>query len=247
MECRLILDEPAEGAWNMALDESLLESADRAGQGGCLRFYAWNEPTVSLGYFQNWEDRQQHAPSRRCPLVRRSTGGGAIVHDLELTYSLTIAVGARVRGDVTSYYEVLHGTLIQELALRGVAARLCRASPKRLPDQEPFLCFQRRAEGDVLIGNSKIAGSAQRRHRGALLQHGSVLLQRSAAAPELPGIAELESVVLDPKDLASCWAQRVAARLGLTLRADESSAQEMEAAKRIRSSRYAQPGWTNRR
>jgi lipoate-protein ligase A len=247
MECRLIFDEPAGGAWNMALDEALWESAGGAGQGGCMRFYAWNEPTLSLGYFQNRADCGQHAASLGCPLVRRPTGGGAIVHDVELTYSFTIPLGPHVHGGSAGFYEVWHGTLIEELAGRGVAARKCQAAPKRPSDEEPFLCFQRRAEGDVLMGGSKIAGSAQRRHRRALLQHGSVLLQRSACAPELEGIAELASVVLDPKELAGCWAQRVAARLGWTLRTGRPSDREIEAAERIRLSRYAQPGWTNRR
>lgn len=247
MECRLIIDEPAPGAWNMALDEALLESAGRAGQGGCLRFYAWNEPTVSLGYFQNWADRQQHVPSRHCPLVRRSTGGGAIVHDLELTYSFTIPIKANTQSDLTVYYRAWHESLIEELAQRGVGASLCLAPQRRPRDQESFLCFQRRADRDVLIGDNKIAGSAQRRHGGALLQHGSLLLRRSTAAPELAGIAELAAVVLDPKALAVCWAQRVAARLGFTLRAATPSDQEMVAAQRIRGSRYAQSGWTTRR
>jgi lipoate-protein ligase A len=231
----------------MSLDEALLESADRAGQGGCLRFYFWNEPTVSLGYFQHGADREQHASSRRCALVRRSTGGGAIVHDLELTYSFTTRLATHVRGGLAGYYEAFHMSLIDELARHGAMATLCRAPPKRPRDQEPFLCFQRRAERDVLIGEAKIAGSAQRRHRGALLQHGSVLLQRSAAAPELAGITELTSVVLDPRELAECWAKRLASRLGLTLRWGTPSPEEIEGAERFRRTQYAQPGWTNRR
>lgn len=242
-----MIDEPAEGAWNMALDEALMESAGRAGQGGCLRFYFWNEPTVSLGYFQRCADRQTHAASRNCPLVRRSTGGGAIVHDLELTYSFTTGIQTHVRSGLTDYYDAFHGTLIEELADRGISARWCLAPPLRRREEEPFLCFLRRAEQDVLIGDSKIAGSAQRRRHGALLQHGSVLLQRSAAAPELAGIAELGSVFLDPRDLAERWAKRVAARLGLTLRSDSPTDREKEAAERICRSQYAHPGWTNRR
>ena len=73
MDCRLIIDEPASGAWNMAMDEALLESAENAALGACLRFYFWEQPTVSLGYFQSHEDRRRHESSRGCPLVRRST------------------------------------------------------------------------------------------------------------------------------------------------------------------------------
>ncbi len=241
-----MIDEPADGAWNMALDEALLESAGRAGQGGCLRFYFWSEPTLSLGYFQRSADRQTHAASRHCPLVRRSTGGGAIVHDLELTYSFTTGVPAHVRGGLADYYDAFHGTLVEELAQRGIVAGLC-PSPARKPPEEPFLCFLRRAQGDVLMGDHKIAGSAQRRRHGALLQHGSVLLRRSAAAPELAGIGELASVLLDPKELAERWAQRVAGKLGLTFHSDSPAPWEKEAAARICRSQYAQPGWTNRR
>src|SRR5688500_9559950 len=84
---RVITDPPASGAWNMAVDEALLESA-ATGSVATLRFYEWHEPTLSLGYFQPAADREQHAASRACPLVRRASGGGAIVHDRELTYSL---------------------------------------------------------------------------------------------------------------------------------------------------------------
>jgi lipoate-protein ligase A len=247
MECRLIFDSPAEGAWNMALDEALLESAGRAGQGSCLRFYGWKVPTVSLGYFQRCVDRQMHEPSRSCPLVRRATGGGAIVHDLELTYSYTLAVGSHVGSELSALYEAFHTTLVEELTRHGVAARLCRAPPRRRREQEPFLCFQRRAERDVLVGDAKIAGSAQRRHRGTLLQHGSVLLRRSSAAPELEGIAELSSVWIDPKELAECWAKRMALSLGLTLRPAVASACELEAANRFRLAQFANPSWTERR
>lgn len=247
MECRLIFDGPAEGAWNMAMDEALLESAGTAGQGSCLRFYAWDVPTISLGYFQRSADRRTHEPSRPCPLVRRATGGGAIVHDLELTYSYTTAVGTHVGSELSALYEAFHMALVEELAGRGVAARLCRAPPRRPREQEPFLCFQRRAERDVLVGDAKIAGSAQRRHRGTLLQHGSVLLRRSAVAPELEGISELAAVLIDPKELAECWAERVALSLGLTLYRAASSPGELDAADRFRLAQFANPSWTNRR
>src|ERR1700682_6410647 len=85
--CRLLIDPPALGAWNMAVDQALLEHA--ASGGWTLRFYSWIEPTLSLGYFQAHRDRRTHTASRGLPLVRRASGGGAIVHDHELTYSLS--------------------------------------------------------------------------------------------------------------------------------------------------------------
>ncbi len=80
----LLLDPPAPGAWNMAVDEALLE--DAALERRCwLRFYRWQEPTLSLGYFQSYADRRQHPASSGCPAVRRTSGGGAILHDAEVT------------------------------------------------------------------------------------------------------------------------------------------------------------------
>ena len=73
----------------MAVDEALVD--DAAARGTCwLRFYGWAEPTLSLGYFQGHEERLAHRPSRQCPVVRRMSGGGAILHDAEITYSLAI-------------------------------------------------------------------------------------------------------------------------------------------------------------
>ena len=84
----------------MAVDEVLLEAA--AADGQCtLRFYRWEEPTLSLGYFQTYADRWQHEPSRDAAVVRRTSGGGAILHDAELTYSF--AVPAIIRWPTTAW------------------------------------------------------------------------------------------------------------------------------------------------
>ena len=88
-EFHLLLDPPGDGAWNMAVDETLLEAA--AAEGLCsLRFYQWAEPTLSLGYFQAYADRNQHEASRQSAVVRRASGGGAIMHDFDVTYSLAV-------------------------------------------------------------------------------------------------------------------------------------------------------------
>ena len=90
--CRQILSEPTDGASNMALDEALLESAAAAGANvrPTLRIYGWPRPTLSLGYFQRAADREMHEASGECDLVRRPSGGGAILHDRELTYALVL-------------------------------------------------------------------------------------------------------------------------------------------------------------
>jgi len=263
----LLIDPPASGPWNMAVDEALLETA--AAEGQCtLRFYQWSEPTLSLGYFQTYADRWQHKASSRSAVVRRSSGGGAIMHDLELTYSFAVPDRHPLAIDRLGFYQTVHKTLIATLAQWGIDAFMfaqpelhrwpgsCEnvslaapasrkgadgegqfhpspasgrgaggeGSPHSYPAQmppsgkniptkyhhQPFLCFQRRAPGDVLIGETKITGSAQRRCRGAVLQHGSVLLARSVAAPELDGIKELTGQQLSPEQLVDAWLKRLA-------------------------------------
>jgi lipoyl(octanoyl) transferase len=245
MELRLIIDSPAPGQWNMAMDEALMHSAGRAGQGGSLRFYFWDVPTLSLGYFQSHADRAQHAASRDCPLVRRSTGGGAIVHARELTYSLAVPAG--IEADAAGLYTLFHQTLIDELATRSLRAALCHDPPRRAARQEPFLCFLRRAEGDVVLGGHKVAGSAQRRHRRGVLQHGSVLLQTTPDAPELPGIEEIAHVQIDSGELIERWAQRIGRQMGASLVRDRPSDSEICEAEHCLRDKFSHPSWTCRR
>jgi lipoate-protein ligase A len=192
-ECRLILDPLGGGAWNMAVDEVLLENGGRDGS-WTLRFYGWSEPTLSLGYFQTSESRRCHAASQGCPVVRRQSGGGAIVHDRELTYALVVPARHALARESQRLYRAVHGAIVQELASVGVTARMYDPevdTERTRSAEEPFLCFERRAVGDIVVGEAKIGGSAQRRRWGAVLQHGSLLIARSNAAPELPGIEEL--------------------------------------------------------
>ena len=103
------LDGPARcRGWNMAVDEMLLEWSAEHG-GCCLRLYHWQEATLSLGYFQEYQDRGGHGPSRNCPVVRRLTGGGAIVHDAELTYSLVVHAGHPLAAARDALYHAAHG------------------------------------------------------------------------------------------------------------------------------------------
>ena len=217
---RLLVDPPATGAWNMAVDEVLLASAAERGI-ATLRFYEWEVPTLSLGYFQLAADRAQHAGSLGCPLVRRASGGGAIVHDRELTYSIALPLrDVRTRA-ATELYGACHETLIAALARFGVvAASYGSTCDKALPNrassssQQPFLCFARRTCGDIICGSAKIVGSAQRRRRGAVLQHGSILLSESPCARELSGIAQLTGRSIQSGELAQAWTVDLARKLG---------------------------------
>lgn len=242
--CRLIIDPPASGAWNMAVDEMLLQQALANGR-PTLRLYQWNPATLSLGYFQRVAERGEHAASQSCPVVRRSSGGGAILHDCELTYSLAIPVADARRAPF--FYGAVHQALIEALAEFNVSAVRAPKCPAVPAFEQPFLCFQRRACEDVLVKDAKIAGSAQRRHRGGLLQHGSVLLATSTFAPELPGLAELSAGRLGADQLASAWLPRLAETLQMAWTEDVLSTAERASAGEIEAEKYGCNDWNGRR
>ena len=265
MEVELIIDPPGSGAWNMAVDEMLLEAAARDGR-RVLRFYQWSAPTLSLGYFQRLSQREEHLESRTCAVVRRATGGGAILHDRELTYSF---VGPEQGlGGHQALYDLFHETLVEWLLAGRVEARRhgtatgATCSQPEAPSRsrgertdEPFLCFQRRAEGDVVAwsrigaekGEFKICGSAQRRWKSALLQHGSLLLERSSFAPQLPGLGELSRLSPSPAEVWRAWTERIARRTGWRWRESRISPVESDSATRLQFERYGTHSWTGRR
>jgi lipoate-protein ligase A len=247
----LLIEGARTGAMQMAIDEVLLD--DAAAYGKCwLRFYQWSEPTLSLGYFQPYADRSRHAESQRCPVVRRQTGGGAIVHDRELTYCLAMPLAHPLASDATRLYDAVHLALIEVLSAAGIAARLC-GDETASAEGSPFLCFQRRSAQDVVSGPAKICGSAQRRRRGAILQHGSLLLAASAQAPELPGLAELQPIgerlgqMLEATQVARIWAKQIGARLLLELSAGQLPAALEASAAALAGAKYADSAWTRRR
>ena len=228
----------------MAVDEVLLESAD-AGV-ATLRFYQWSEPTLSLGYFQSAADRQQHVASRELAVVRRSTGGGAILHDAELTYSLALPDAKTGRRDNTWLYQAVHDALLAALRHWNVsAAQFCGSAAAN--QREAFLCFERRAQGDVVSGEVKVCGSAQRRRHGAVLQHGSLLLRASASAAELPGLREAANVEPDQAELIALWSGEVAKRLRLALEPSGLTHGESERSRALADGKYGQADWTCRR
>lgn len=242
---RLIIDKHC-GPMNMAVDEALLLSAPRSGP--TLRFYQWEEPTLSLGYFQNAAERSQHEASAACPIVRRSTGGGAILHHYELTYSFVTPISQQDKTASQPLYYAFHETLMESLAELGIEVTLFPGEThKQIAHVEPFLCFQRRATGDVLHTNAKICGSAQRRQKDALLQHGSVLLRRSNFAPELPGVDDLTKSMLTVEKLAEMWLPRLEKRLDLSFQIGNLQPLERSTAERLAEERFGADAWSLRR
>lgn len=237
----------------MALDEALLESAEPGCL--CLRFYDWSPATLSLGYFQGIAERETHTASRPCPVVRRASGGGAILHDQELTYSVVVPRSSQAELDHRWLYDRMHESLLQALRSFSINARSCRgdiASCDASPADgtgaaQSFLCFQRHCSGDLLLGDHKIVGSAQRRSQTAVLQHGSILLRRSPYAPELPGIEELAGVSLDPSELVDRWLDLLQRESGWEIREGQVSEREQAATLRKVKEKFGSPDWTLRR
>ncbi len=230
----------------MAVDEVLLDWCAEQGT-SVLRFYGWSVPTLSLGYFQNYQERLGHGPSRDSAVVRRSSGGGAILHDRELTYSLVMPGEHALADDSSWLYTAVHQALIETLSTWGIEAAICRPTEQADQGTRPFLCFERRATGDVLLGSAKICGSAQRRRRGAILQHGSLVFGRSSAAPEILGLRELAGTCPDQAEVIARWPLAIGQRLKLRLEKAVLEPELSQRAQRLVGDKYGTDRWTQRR
>jgi lipoate-protein ligase A len=152
-------------AVNMALDEALLETAETPS----IRFYKWDHPALSFGYFGKFADVANQAPKR--DLVRRWTGGGIVFHGDDLTYSIVIPETAPAFSESPmSLYEKIHNAIRAALLANGQSAQLAANGAPRISDS----CFANPVRADVLSNGRKIAGAAQRRTRRGLLQQGSI-------------------------------------------------------------------------
>lgn len=171
---RYHVSEPLDGARNMAWDQALMARARRTGE-AVLRVYAWRGPTLSLG--RNQTARGAYDLHRAAALgvsfVRRPTGGRALLHHREVTYSVTAPDA--FDPTLSGAYARINNLLLDALHALGVAAELAGAGARTIaPGLAP--CFDEPAPGEIVVGNRKLVGSAQWRQDGALLQHGSILL-----------------------------------------------------------------------
>ena len=176
---RVLVSAPLDGASNMALDEALLLRADRLDE-AVLRLYSWSSPTLSLGRNQIARDKYdiEGARARGIDFVRRPTGGRAVLHHREVTYSVTAPVSRL--GSLRESYRAINRLLIHGLRLLGVDAS--EADPDgTAPRPGVSPCFMVPTKGEIVAGGRKLVGSAQVREGGALLQHGSVLVDDDQA------------------------------------------------------------------
>lgn len=172
---RLIYDIPANGAWNMAVDESLMESVGAGQSPPTLRFYSWNPPCLSLGYGQYFSDVDlTRVDQLGWDVVRRPTGGRAILHTDELTYSLSLPANDNLAaGTIVESYQRISRALLEGLNRLGAAPR----TDQRAEQIEVGpVCFETPSHYEITVDGRKLVGSAQTRRKNAILQHGSLPL-----------------------------------------------------------------------
>jgi lipoyl(octanoyl) transferase len=158
----------------MALDHALMERARRTGE-RVLRAYSWSQPTLSLGRHQVARDRinTRAAQELGVVLVRRPTGGRALLHHHEVTYSITTALAPD--DSVRSWYAAINEILMRAFGLLDAPATVAPPASKTLLPSTAA-CFVQPDEGEIMVDGRKLVGSALLRERDALLQHGSILL-----------------------------------------------------------------------
>jgi lipoyl(octanoyl) transferase len=266
---RLLTTPAASGAWNMAVDEALLEHVRRGDSAPILRLYAWAPPCLSLGQAQPYSDVDLARLSQRgWDVVRRATGGRAILHTDELTYSVIArADEPRVAGTVLESYTRLAQALLRAVRELGLPVEMKAGADKPdTPEQNP-VCFEVSSAYEITAGDRKLIGSAQARKKDGVLQHGSLPLKgdltricqvvvfadeaarAEAAARLLARATTVESVLgraPDWKTAVDAFARAFEAQFGLTFERGELSGPERTRAEELVREKYAHPSWTER-
>jgi lipoate-protein ligase A len=253
---RLLVTPPASGAENMALDEALMDRARQTGE-WVLRVYSWNAPTISLGRNQSARGRYDLDRVRKLgvDVVRRPTGGRAILHDREITYSVTAPV--RDAGDLRESYDRINRLLLAALHSLGVAATVATpAARSSAPSMTP--CFSEPAEGELTVDGRKLAGSAQWRSGDALLQHGSILVADDQSVLATLALGEAREIpapatLTDALGAAPLLADVVSALADAVRTLEDGNAQPLRLDDELRAGasalvvRYVDDAWTWRR
>jgi lipoyl(octanoyl) transferase len=262
---RLLLDLPAEGAWNMAVDEVLLDGVAADSAPPTLRFYTWTPACLSLGYFQPFGIvNVESCRERGIDIVRRPTGGRAILHDRELTYSVALpaSVLGHDAGILPSYRRL---SLALQAGLQRLGIDVSLAPESEAPNRAVHgpVCFDRPSAHEILLHGRKLVGSAQVRRAGALLQHGSIVIEPLMAnlvaclrldedptmvAGRLDGsVAGLaEAGAFEPASIAGAIAGAVASEFDVLLAPGCLTEAESGAAGLLARSKYQSPEWNRR-
>jgi lipoate-protein ligase A len=174
---RLLITPPARGAWNMAVDETILEAVGHGGSSPTLRLYAWEPACLSLGYAQSLSDVDiPRLQARGWEMVRRPTGGRAVLHTDEITYSVIAPHNEpRVAGTVLESYRCLAAALVEALRRLNLPVEVQEHAETSSKIPNP-VCFEVPSTYEITAGGKKLVGSAQSRRKEGILQHGTLPL-----------------------------------------------------------------------
>ena len=267
---RILRHAPAPGPWNMAVDEAILEQVARGDSPPTLRLYAWAPPCLSLGRAQPASDVDQEALARLgWGLVRRPTGGRAILHTSELTYAVIARLHhPTMQGGVLESYQRISLALLKALDLLALPARADQKYeiPAGLRPDGP-VCFEIPSNYEITAGGKKLVGSAQARRKDGVLQHGTLPLcgdltritavlafpdpfSRSQAAQSvLQHATTVESLlnrVVGWDEAANAFEIGFAQTFGLNLIHDELTPAEQSQAQILYAEKYDHPDWTHK-
>lgn len=268
-EWRLVINEPMDGAMNMAVDEAVLTSVSRGLAPPTIRFYRWSPPAVSLGYFQSLQKELDLAACRKADVdvVRRLTGGRAVLHQYELTYSIVVPEdNAKVAGSILEAYLAISGGLVEGLAELGITAEL--AAGTKPGAVASAVCFEAPSMYELVVGGKKLVGSAQTRRSGCLLQHGSILIEldpdllfsifnydteesrnqaKKLFLAKATCIKDILGYTPDPARLIACFTNGFSRGLGIRLREQQLAAAELTLARELSSGKYQTEAWNGRK
>jgi lipoate-protein ligase A len=262
---RWILDPPQDGFENMARDEALLEACRRDGEDSprypVLRIYGWNVPTLSLGRFQDAlrSVDQGFCREHGIPVVRRPTGGAAVLHDREVTYCLVGPTGkAPFCGSILDSYKEIAAGIAEGLSLLGLSADPGCRTRATAALATPPQCFARVGSYEITFAGKKVVGSAQVRRKGAALQHGSILLDANGRLfDEATGgqredrrgwttLRELLGRRPDFEEVALALARGLGSVFSVDWEMGEIAPAEDRLSQRLRARKYLNAHWTAR-
>jgi lipoate-protein ligase A len=268
MNWRLLITPPAHGAWNMAVDESILEHIGRGESAPTLRLYAWNPPCLSLGHAQPFSDVDAtRLKQRGWEVVRRATGGRAILHTDELTYSVIAPPNEpRVEGSVLESYNRLAQALLLAVKELEIPVEMKEGKANESATPNP-VCFEVPSTYEITVNGKKLIGSAQARKKEGVLQHGSLPLtgdltricqalvfeNESAREEASKRLLERATTVESALGAEISWEKAKQAfihafetQLGLSFESGDLSESESKRAEELVKEKYAHPSWTER-
>jgi lipoate-protein ligase A len=274
---RLLRTPPSTGAWNMAADQAILEHIHRGESKPTLRLYAWNPPCLSLGYAQPFKDVDvERLRARGWDVVRRMTGGRAILHTDELTYSVSGSAEDRIlAGGVLESYNRLSKALLYAVRMLSVPVEVKEYAESPGGQHTNPVCFEAPSTYEITVNGRKLIGSAQARRKEGVLQHGSLpltgdlaricdalvfedesarevakerLLARATTVESALGVGTESAFGFGSgwERAAQAFVRGFEAELGIRFEAGELSQSEIQRAEELVKEKYAHPSWTER-